>query len=121
MKRVRGERLDEWLATNPSRASALRLFQRICEAVAFAHAAGVVHKDLKPENVMIGEFGEALVLDWGIEGIVGTPAYMAPEQAARESVDARTDVFGLGAILYFVLAGHPPFEKSRDAPSLDPS
>jgi serine/threonine-protein kinase len=66
MKHVRGERLDTWLRHAPGRPAALRLFQRICEAVAFAHAHGVVHRDLKPSNVMVGEFGEALVMDWGL-------------------------------------------------------
>jgi eukaryotic-like serine/threonine-protein kinase len=64
MKRVRGRRLDEH-ARAADRAERLRVFGRVCEAVAFAHAHGVVHRDLKPENVMVGPFGEVLVLDWG--------------------------------------------------------
>lgn len=129
MKFVRGKRLDEWRRDGPSRSAMLRLFQRVCEAVAFAHARGAIHRDLKPENIMVGPFGEALVMDWGVaraldresEGraetagtILGTPAYMAPEQARGEvdRLDARTDVYALGAILYFLLGGRPPIEAS---------
>ncbi|MBI3451179.1 MAG: serine/threonine protein kinase [Acidobacteria bacterium] len=154
MKLVRGTRLDEWMRQPAPRTARLRVFQRICEAVAFAHARGIVHRDLKPENVMIGPFGEALVMDWGVakilgaprglpppaEGaapgaasdeeaptldarrdahaptghgaVIGTPAYMAPEQARGEidRIDQRTDVYALGALLYFLLCGRPPFE-----------
>ncbi|MBI2897541.1 MAG: serine/threonine protein kinase [Deltaproteobacteria bacterium] len=136
MKLVRGQRLDEWARTGRSRAEILRLYQKVCEAVAFGNAHGVVHRDLKPDNVMVGPFGEALVMDWGIakvlagepvasapgpageaspgatlEGaILGTPGYMAPEQAAGDNhrIGPRTDVYALGAILYFLLAGRPP-------------
>ena len=138
MKRVDGHRLDA-LAPSLSRAERLRAFQRICEAVAFAHARGVVHRDLKPENVMVGPFGEILVMDWGVAkalgeaaaiappgaaprpdataagAVVGTPAYMAPEQAegASERIGPAADVYGLGAILYFLLSDHPPFDVER--------
>jgi len=114
MKLVRGVRLDEWKRTAaPSLAERLRQFQKICEAVAFAHAAGVIHRDLKPANVMIGPFGEALVMDWGLATLVGragerpagTPGFMAPEQQRGGVLDERTDVFGLGAILGFLVAG----------------
>ncbi|HKI01404.1 MAG TPA: serine/threonine-protein kinase [Thermoanaerobaculia bacterium] len=129
MKRVRGRRLDEYAAT-VSLPERLRAFERICEAVAFAHAHGIIHRDLKPENVMVGPFGEVLVMDWGVakvtglpplspgedgrrsEGtahgtILGTPGYMAPEQERGEveRIDERTDVWALGALLAFLLAG----------------
>jgi serine/threonine protein kinase len=129
MKRVRGRRLDEFIE-GASRDERLRMFPRICDAVAFAHAHGVLHRDLKPANIMVGEFGEILVLDWGVaklalpepnaaaphgqgEGTahgttVGTPGWMAPEQAGSASIDARSDVYGLGAILHFLLFNRPP-------------
>ena len=120
MKLVSGPRLDEHAAQRPL-FERLRLFTRICEPVAFAHAHGVVHRDLKPDNIMIGRFGEVLVMDWGVaqiseignrgeqlSAVVGTRAYMPPEQARGETVDARADVFALGGILYFLLTGTAP-------------
>jgi serine/threonine protein kinase len=104
MKLVRGTRLDEWAKELHGMTERLRLFARICEPVAFAHASGVVHRDLKPENVMVGEFGAVFVMDWGVAG-VGTPGYMAPEQSRGEPADPRADVFALGMVLSFVVAG----------------
>ena len=111
MKLVRGERLDRW-SQGRALDERLRVFQKICEAVAFAHAHGVIHRDLKPENVMIGAFGEVLVLDWGVarrrdepaepDGtVLGSRTYMAPEQAEGRTglVDERTDVHALGVML----------------------
>src|SRR5215211_3612041 len=69
MKFVRGSRLDEYAAEGVSLRDRLRKFQAVCEAVAFAHAHGVIHRDLKPQNIMIGSFGEVLVLDWGVAKI----------------------------------------------------
>ena len=73
MKYVRGETLPQHVATLAGEAAVLGVFERIAEAVAFAHAAGVVHRDLKPSNVMVGAFGEVLVLDWGVAKVLGTP------------------------------------------------
>ena len=142
MKYVRGERLDSYI--HKTLTERLRVFQKVCEAVAFAHSEGVIHRDLKPENIMVGAFGEVLVMDWGLakllnqpeQGgtagsaaidtpstghgtILGTPSYMAPEQASGEieKLNERTDVYSLGAILYFLLTGISP---SQDAASFEP-
>lgn len=117
MKYVRGQRLDEWARSHEPR-QLLRMFERICEAVAFAHARGVLHRDLKPHNVMVGEFGEALVMDWGLARrstdapepagtVLGTPSFMAPEQARGEAVTHAADVYGLGALLKALLERPP--------------
>lgn len=97
----------------------LRHFMQVCQAVDYAHSRGVIHCDLKPANILLGEFGEVLLVDWGLAYSVedqsgfrgGTPGYMAPEQMdpACNAFDARTDVFALGAILYEILSLQPAF------------
>jgi serine/threonine protein kinase len=99
----------------------LRIFLRVCEAVAFAHARGVIHCDLKPSNVMIGEFGEVLVMDWGVakaigdrvSAVAGTRDFMPPEQERGEPLDATADVFALGATLRALL--QPPLPRRLGA------
>jgi serine/threonine protein kinase len=157
MKLVRGKRLDEYVREVASNKDRLRKFQSVCDAVAFAHSNGVVHRDLKPQNIMIGSFGEVLVLDWGVAKIVrstqpvfseantlplspnknsqpvgddttthgtviGTPNYMSPEQARGENrlVDERSDVYSLGAILYFLLTQRPPRPGTDEASIVRP-
>jgi serine/threonine protein kinase len=113
MKLVRGRRLDE---LNAPTTELLRVFLRICEAVSFAHANGIVHCDLKPENVMLGDFGEVLVMDWGVARetgasdavVAGTRGFMSPEQEQGAVVDSSTDVFALGAMLRAILPSNLP-------------
>jgi eukaryotic-like serine/threonine-protein kinase len=127
---------DRW-----PRRTLLARFVDVCLAVEFAHQRGVVHRDLKPANIMLGDFGEAYVLDWGLARIagdadpavlgasnshgdsgsgeteagtmLGTLGYMSPEQARGEPVDARTDVFALGCILYEILTGAPAIDRAH--------
>jgi serine/threonine-protein kinase len=92
----------------------LEIMSQVCDAVDFAHSRGIVHRDIKPQNVMLGNFGEVYLVDWGLavridrepDGLlVGTPSFMAPEMAAGERVDERTDVYLLGATLHQVVTG----------------
>ena len=128
MKLVEGHTIADIIdAGRPPRGRALvtllRSVLRMCETLSYAHDHGVIHRDLKPENVMLGRYGECYIMDWGVaiersrpkpsdesNEIVGTPAFMAPEQALGRNIDIdeRTDVYGLGAIIYYILTGAPP-------------
>lgn len=119
-KLVQGQRLDEFAARTDSLNERLRVFERICEAVDYAHSRNVLHRDLKPANIMVGEFGEVLVLDWGtargtsVDSALtaghGTVGYMSPEQMLGDELDERADVFALGATLYFIVTRSDPGE-----------
>jgi serine/threonine protein kinase len=104
MKLVTGARLDHYLVRSPSLAERLRIIRRVGEALAFAHTRGAIHRDLKPQNVMVGEFGEIYVMDWGVAAVAGTPAFRAPDA----SLDQRSDIYALGALLQFLLPASAP-------------
>jgi len=164
MKLVRGRTLSEAVAACgdlPERLALLGHFVALCQGVAYAHSRGVVHRDLKPQNVMLGEFGETVLLDWGLArvmgerdprrraldpeelagwassghtvdgSVMGTLRYMSPEQARGEvaAMDALSDTWSLGAVLFEVLTGEPPYragdagallERARTGRVLDP-
>lgn len=122
MEFVDGERLSERMRATPRTpvAEAARIGMRICEALEYAHAHGVIHRDVKPDNIMCCANGDVKLTDFGIARIVsasathtgparGTPRYMAPEQWRGDPVDGRADVFAVGIILYEMLTGCPVF------------
>ena len=141
MKLISGQSLASLLGNNPAvpqdRSQLLKVFERVCQALAYSHSQHILHLDIKPSNIMIGTFGEVHVTDWGLAqenrpldgnysaaseklkalpagemeeiGVGGTPAYMSPEQARGEAVSASSDMFGLGALLCEILTGRPPY------------
>ncbi len=146
MRKVGGAPLDRLIKRAVTPAERLALLGNIiavADAVGFAHHHGVIHRDLKPANVLVASFGETLVADWGLAkrirgpepdaselaaaepvagetsvgAVVGTPAYMAPEQARGEPVDERADVYAIGAMLHELLTGKPPEAHDGSEPS----
>jgi serine/threonine protein kinase len=145
MKLVQGVSFHEWLRNetlpvgSPQRlAEGLEILVKVCDALAYAHSRGVIHRDIKPDNIMVGTFGQVYLMDWGLArltksrpasgsdaqmeapGPVGTPPYMAPEQARGnpDDMDERSDIFGLGAILYELVTGKLPYGDLRDEESI---
>ena len=149
MKLVDGRSLSEELEERRTLVSRLALLPNllaVTEALAYAHTSGIIHRDLKPSNIIVGRFGETVVIDWGLAKdlsgdveddpwptraladspaltaaghVIGTPAYMAPEQAEGAMVDHRADVYALGAIIYHLLSGCPPYVGKSSAEVLD--
>ncbi|HEY3975435.1 MAG TPA: serine/threonine-protein kinase [Candidatus Sulfotelmatobacter sp.] len=123
MEYVAGEPLNRILAREKKLplATALQLVEEIAEALDYAHSQGVIHRDIKPGNVLITAEGHVKIADFGIAKlnlahftipgrVLGTPAYMAPEQLSGAGVDGRSDLFSLGVILYAMVTGHSPFQ-----------
>jgi serine/threonine-protein kinase len=110
-----GEPLQRWLGNHPPRALRLAVFRAIVAAVGHAHLRGLVHRDLKPDNIRVADDGSAWVVDWGLAADLGTaavcgsPIYAAPEQLAGQGVDGRCDIYSLGVLLYQLLSGRLPF------------
>lgn len=138
-------RKQEKMGTKPDHLSSIpsliRIFLNVCQAIAYAHSKGVIHRDVKPNNIIVGRYGEVLILDWGLAKlvkdetdlpeelnedeeksslteeetragkIVGTVAYLAPERAFGHEANYQTDIYALGVILYQILTLHHPFHR----------
>ena len=125
MEQIDGVTLDAYVAQRqPELPERLELFARVCDAVEHAHRCGVVHRDLKPTNIMVRDDGDVTIVDFGVAraggasgrtlvgDYLGTPLYMSPEQAKGRAAEAdpRADVYSLGVILFELVAGEPPYE-----------
>jgi hypothetical protein len=134
MRCIDGPSLRQLLGSRPTRrlpvGDAARVTRQVADALSYAHTEGVVHRDIKPDNILLDKRGNVLVTDFGIakaaqaataaqltsEGmIIGTPQYMSPEQAAGDAVDGRSDIYSLGIVLYQMLSGGPPFDGDSSA------
>ena len=131
MKLIEGTSLDNFLESQVhnrlATSAAIPIVRDILNALNYAHQQGIVHRDVKPSNVLLDQANQAMLIDFGIAlamgeerrtrtgQIIGTPAYMSPEQIARpKSLDHRSDVYSVGCVFYEMLAGRPPFVKGED-------
>ncbi len=125
MRYMPGGSLSQWIDKGKfSLEDAARIIERLSSALAYAHRHGLIHRDLKPDNILFDNNGDPFISDFGVakitdsstnmtgSGIIGTPAYMSPEQAQGEPVDARSDIYGLGVIIFQMLSGHQPYEAT---------
>ena len=129
MEYVPGQNLGQVLRASGALTEdmAVSITRQVCQALAAAHSRGIVHRDLKPQNILIDPNGRVHLADFGLAkslealestragGVVGTPAYLSPEQARGEKTDARTDIYALGVIMYEMLTGLKPFESDSAA------
>jgi serine/threonine protein kinase len=127
MEFVQGESLDKIISRRPQLTVAhkLKILTQLCRALAYAHSRGIVHRDVKPGNILVKDDGTVKVVDFGIvhlaatgmtlEGaVLGTFSYMSPEQVRGETVDTRSDIFSVGLVMYELLA----YRKAFDGPNL---
>jgi serine/threonine protein kinase len=125
MRYMTGGSLSNWIQKGKfSLQDAARIIERVASALAYAHKNGIVHRDLKPDNILFDNIGDPFISDFGVakftgastnltgSGIIGTPAYMSPEQAQGEAVDNRSDIYGLGVIIFQMLSGKQPYNAT---------